>query len=341
MSDSLESLNQLATVASDRIGATDSLAALDELRVHYLGKKGELTARLKTIGSLSHEEKKLFGQQVNRLKQEMHRWIEARHAVLENQRIARELSDQTIDVTQPGRRNFRGRIHPISRTLERMEGVFSRLGFDIASGPEVEDDYFNFEALNIPADHPARAMHDTFYVNKNTVLRTHTSPVQIRYMHENEPPIRVIAPGKVYRCDSDVTHTPMFHQLEGLAVDSDITFADLKGILIHFVQEFFEKDLGVRFRSSYFPFTEPSAEVDIACVFCDGEGCRVCSHTGWIEVLGCGMVHPIVLGHGDIHPGRYSGYAFGMGVERFSMLRYGINDLRLYFDNDLDFLRQF
>jgi phenylalanyl-tRNA synthetase alpha chain len=222
-----------------------------------------------------------------------------------------------------------------------MVGIFSRLGFDVATGPEIEHDYFNFEALNMPADHPARAMHDTFYVDPHTVLRTHTSPVQIRYMHRSEPPIRVIAPGKVYRCDSDMTHTPMFHQVEGLAVDTDITFGDLKGILIHFLQEYFEKDLGVRFRPSYFPFTEPSAEVDIACVFCEGSGCRVCKHTGWIEILGSGMVHPEVLRHGGIDSRRYSGYAFGMGVERLSMLRYGVNDLRLYFENDLDFLRQF
>jgi phenylalanyl-tRNA synthetase alpha chain len=222
-----------------------------------------------------------------------------------------------------------------------MEQIFDRLGFDVATGPEIEDDFYNFEALNIPADHPARAMHDTFYVDERTVLRTHTSPVQVRYMQNTAPPIKVVAPGRVYRCDSDVTHTPMFHQIEGLAVDTNITFADLKGILIHFLQEFFEKDLGVRFRPSYFPFTEPSAEVDIACVFCDGEGCRICKQTGWLEILGSGVVHPEVLRHGGIDPSKYSGYAFGLGVERLAMLRYGVNDLRLFFENDLSFLGQF
>ncbi len=341
MQSGIQSLDALATNAQAQIEAIQSLIDLQALRVQYLGKKGEITAQLKTIGSLSHEEKKSFGQRVNQLKGEIGGWIDQRHAELEQQEMASKMAGETIDVTLPGRSQEQGRIHPISRTLERMEGIFARLGFDIAAGPEIEDDYYNFEALNIPADHPARAMHDTFYVDQHTVLRTHTSPVQIRYMHETPPPIRVIAPGKVYRCDSDVTHTPMFHQVEGLAVDQDITFADLKGILIHFVQEYFEEDLAVRFRPSYFPFTEPSAEVDIGCVFCAGKGCRVCKQTGWIEVLGCGMVHPEVLRHGNIDPSKYSGYAFGMGVERFSMLRYGVNDLRLYFENDLDFLRQF
>ncbi len=336
-----QSLDALAVNAKAQILATESLHDLQSLRVHYLGKKGEITAQLKTIGSLSHEEKKSFGQQVNQLKGQISGWLDQRFAELEQSEMIAKMAGEKIDVTLSGRQQERGRIHPISRTLERMESIFSRLGFDIASGPEVEDDYYNFEALNIPADHPARAMHDTFYVDKHTVLRTHTSPVQIRYMHENPPPVRVIAPGKVYRCDSDVTHTPMFHQIEGLAIDKDITFADLKGILIHFVQEFFEEDLAVRFRPSYFPFTEPSAEVDIGCVFCSGSGCRVCKQTGWIEVLGCGMVHPEVLRHGNIDSSEYVGYAFGMGVERFSMLRYGVNDLRLYFENDLDFLRQF
>ena len=234
-----------------------------------------------------------------------------------------------------------GTLHPVSRTFKRMEDIFGRLGFDVATGPEIEDDYHNFEALNIPENHPARAMHDTFYIDEHVVLRTHTSPVQIRFMEENQPPIRVIAPGKVYRCDSDVTHTPMFHQLEGLCIDHDITFADLKGILIYFIQEFFEKDLPVRFRPSYFPFTEPSAEVDMGCVFCESKGCRICKQTGWLEVLGCGMVHPKVLKHGGIDSTIYSGYAFGLGVERLTMLRYGVNDLRLFFNNDLSFLRQF
>lgn len=334
-------LERLAQEAGSLIESVTSLEALEQLRVRYLGKKGEITSQLRSIGALSHDEKRSFGQKVNQLKGEIHQWIEKRRAELEQQVVEEKLATEKIDVTQPGRNSSVGKLHPITRTLERMEAIFSRLGFDVASGPEVEDDYYNFEALNIPKDHPARAMHDTFYVDAHTVLRTHTSPVQIRYMHNSNPPIRVIAPGKVYRCDSDVTHTPMFHQLEGLAIGDDVTFADLKGILIHFVQEFFEQDLGVRFRPSYFPFTEPSAEVDIGCVFCGGQGCRVCSHTGWIEVLGCGMVHPEVLRHGEIDSEKFSGYAFGLGVERLSMLRYGVNDLRLYFDNDLDFLRQF
>ena len=341
MNNLVSSLENLAQEAGTLIESVTTLEALDQLRVRYLGKKGEITSQLRSIGTLSHDEKRNFGQKVNQLKGEINQWIEKRHAELEQQVIAEKLATETIDVTQPGRNSGDGKLHLITRTLERMEAIFSRLGFDIASGPEVEDDYYNFEALNIPKDHPARAMHDTFYVDAHTVLRTHTSPVQIRYMHNSKPPIRVIAPGKVYRCDSDVTHTPMFHQLEGLAIGDDVTFADLKGILIHFVQEFFEQDLGVRFRPSYFPFTEPSAEVDIGCVFCGGQGCRVCSHTGWIEVLGCGMVHPEVLRHGEIDSEKFSGYAFGLGVERLSMLRYGVNDLRLYFDNDLDFLRQF
>ena len=222
-----------------------------------------------------------------------------------------------------------------------MEEIFASLGFAVATGPEIEDEYYNFEALNMPADHPARAMHDTFYLDAKTVLRTHTSPVQIRYMQSHAPPLKIVAPGRVYRCDSDLTHTPMFHQLEGLAVDRDITFADLKGILIHFVRAFFEADLSVRFRPSYFPFTEPSAEVDIACVFCAAKGCRVCGDSGWLEVLGSGMVHPEVLRHGGVDARKFSGYAFGLGVERLAMLRYGVNDLRLFFDNDLAFLRQF
>lgn len=341
MIDQFPSLKQLADEAVARIEAARAVPELENLRVHYLGKKGAITAQLKSIASLSHEDKKSFGQAVNTLKERIQGLMESRREGLENEAVLRQMDSERIDVTQPGRGQSSGTVHLVSRTLERMEDIFGRLGFDVATGPEVEDDYYNFEALNMPADHPARAMHDTFYVDPHTVLRTHTSPVQIRYMHEHEPPIRVIAPGKVYRCDSDMTHTPMFHQVEGLAVDTDITFADLKGILIHFVHEFFEKDLGVRFRPSYFPFTEPSAEVDIACVFCEGSGCRVCSHTGWIEILGSGMVHPEVLRHGGIDAKRFSGYAFGMGVERLSMLRYGVNDLRLYFENDLDFLRQF
>ena len=307
----------------------------------YLGKKGKITAQLKQLGALPPAQRKAVGGELNRVKGEIQRWLEERRGELEDAAVAGRLQGERIDVTQPGRGQGAGALHPISRTLRRMELLFDRLGFEVATGPEIEDEYHNFEALNIPADHPARAMHDTFYIDRRTVLRTHTSPVQIRYMHSHRPPIKVIAPGRVYRCDSDVTHTPMFHQIEGLVVDRDITFADLKGVLIHFVREFFESDLGVRFRPSYFPFTEPSAEVDIACVFCSGSGCRICKHSGWLEVLGSGMVHPEVLRHGGIDHKQFSGYAFGMGVERLTMLRYGVNDLRLFFENDLAFLKQF
>jgi phenylalanyl-tRNA synthetase alpha chain len=245
-------------------------------------------------------------------------------------------------VTLPGRQSPAGSLHPVSRTLQRIEDLFAQMGFSVAEGPEIEDDFHNFEALNIPESHPARAMHDTFYFPDGTLLRTHTSPVQVRVMQAHKPPLRVIAPGRVYRCDSDLTHTPMFHQIEGLMVDEQVTFTDLKAILIDFMQSFFEADdLQVRFRPSYFPFTEPSAEADIQCVMCGGEGCRVCSQTGWLEVLGCGMVHPNVFKHVDIDPETYTGFAFGMGIERLAMLRYGVNDLRLFFENDLRFLKQF
>jgi len=255
--------------------------------------------------------------------------------------LANKLASESIDVTLPGRGIESGGIHPITRTMARIEQIFAKAGFDVAEGPEIESDYYNFEALNIPEDHPARAMHDTFYVNENTVLRTHTSPVQIRVMTSQEPPLRVIAPGRVYRCDSDVTHTPMFHQVEGFLVDKNTSFAELKGLIHDFLHEFFEEDLKVRFRPSYFPFTEPSAEVDMECVICGGKGCRVCSHTGWLEVLGCGMIQPKVFDNVGIDNEKYTGFAFGMGVERLTMLRYGVNDLRLFFDNDLRFLRQF
>lgn len=335
------SLADLLTSAQQVIRNADSLVSLDALRVQYLGKKGKITAQLKRIGSHDPAQRKPFGEEVNRVKGEIQRSLQDRHRELEDATVHVRLQGERIDVTQPGRGQTTGALHPISRVLQRMQAIFARLGFDVATGPEIEDEYYNFEALNIPAGHPARAMHDTFYVSSRTLLRTHTSPVQIRYMHTHCPPIKVIAPGRVYRCDSDVTHTPMFHQLEGLAIDCQITFADLKGILIHFVQEFFETDLGVRFRPSYFPFTEPSVEVDIACVFCAGKGCRVCKQSGWLEVLGSGMVHPEVLRHGGINHKKFSGYAFGLGVERLAMLRYGVNDLRLFFDNDLAFLQQF
>jgi len=334
-------LDELVRTAREQIGAAEDLRALDELRVRYLGKKGALTAQLKRIGELPPEERKDFGQAVNRAKQALEEDIKARHEALQAASIEAQLTADAVDVTLPGRGHARGSLHPVSQTMDRLTDIFVRLGFEVADGPEVEEDFYNFEALNIPPDHPARAMHDTFYFPDGRLLRTHTSPVQIRHMLDNEPPLRIIAPGRVYRCDSDVTHTPMFHQIEGLAVGEDISFADLKGVLKHFLQQYFETDLEIRLRPSYFPFTEPSAEVDMSCVFCGGEGCRVCKHSGWMEVLGCGMVDPEVFRHSGIDATRYTGYAFGLGVERLAMLRYGVDDLRLFFDNDLDFLKQF
>jgi phenylalanyl-tRNA synthetase alpha chain len=278
---------------------------------------------------------------INNAKQALQQAIESRKAVLEKAALQQRLAAEKIDVTLPGRGLQRGGLHPVTRTLDRIERLFSAAGFESVQGPEIEDDYHNFEALNIPEHHPARAMHDTFYFDAHLLLRTHTSPVQIRTMEQGEPPMKIIAPGRVYRCDSDLTHTPMFHQVEGFLVDQNVSFADLKGILYDFLSSFFERELKLRFRPSYFPFTEPSAEVDIECVICTGEGCRVCSHTGWLEVLGCGMIHPEVFRHVGIDSEKYSGYAFGMGVERLTMLRYGVNDLRLFFENDLRFLKQF
>ncbi|HED15038.1 MAG TPA: phenylalanine--tRNA ligase subunit alpha [Gammaproteobacteria bacterium] len=324
------------------VKASADTTVLERLRVQYLGKNGLVTAQLKRIGQLPGAERRAFGQVVNRAKEVIQAGIERRLEWLTAQQLDQQLLEDSVDISLPGRTMPPGTLHPITRTLRRIETIFSRLGFQVADGPEIEDEYHNFEALNIPRHHPARAMHDTFYVAKNVLLRTHTSPVQIRYMHSHEPPLYIIAPGKVYRCDSDVTHTPMFHQIEGLVVDRDISFADLKGVLVYFLREFFEQnDLKVKFRPSYFPFTEPSAEVDMGCVFCYGEGCRVCGHTGWIEILGCGMVHPEVFRHAHVDHGKYTGYAFGMGVERLTMLRYGVGDLRLFFENDLDFLSQF
>jgi phenylalanyl-tRNA synthetase alpha chain len=278
---------------------------------------------------------------INEAKEEIKHALEARKAALLAARLESQLGAEAIDVTLPGRGQRPGGLHPITRTLERIEAFFTQVGFIVAEGPEVEDDFHNFEALNIPIHHPARAMHDTFYFDSRLLLRTHTSNVQIRTMEVQAPPVRIIAPGRVYRCDSDITHTPMFHQVEGLFVDEEVSFADLRGVLDDFLRQFFEKaDLQVRFRPSYFPFTEPSAEVDIQCVMCGGGGCRVCSHSGWLEVLGCGMVHPAVFQQVGIDSERYTGYAFGMGVERLAMLRYGVNDLRLFFENDLRFLQQ-
>ncbi|EDY87366.1 phenylalanyl-tRNA synthetase, alpha subunit [gamma proteobacterium HTCC5015] len=328
--------------AESAIAEAGNLADLDALRVQYLGKKGVITEQLKSLGQLPPEERSAMGQAINQAKQGVAKAIETRRNALAEEQLKAQLAAESVDVTLPGRGEKTGGLHPVSQTLERIRLLFAQMGFSVEEGPEIEDDYHNFEALNIPDNHPARAMHDTFYFEDGRVLRTHTSPVQVRTMEAVEPPIRIIAPGRVYRCDSDLTHTPMFHQVEGLLVDERITFTDLMGTLDEFLRAFFENDdLKTRYRPSYFPFTEPSAEVDMQCVMCGGEGCRVCSHSGWIEVLGCGMVHPEVFRHTGIDNEQFTGYAFGMGVERLSMLRYGINDLRLFFENDLRFLKQF
>ncbi len=336
-----QELEHLVDKIREALVHTTVLAELEKLRVDYIGKKGVLTQQLKRVGTMPPEQRPQFGLAVNDAKKAVAALIDARRRVLSDESISQQLLDERLDITLPGRGGRNGGLHPLTRTLDRLVDIFQRMGFDVVDGPEIEDDFHNFEALNIPPNHPARAMHDTFYVGDNSLLRTHTSPVQVRYMGENSPPIRVIAPGRVYRCDSDQTHTPMFHQIEGLAVDEDISFADLKGVLITFLRSFFETDLNIRLRPSYFPFTEPSAEVDISCVFCDGKGCRVCKKTGWLEVLGCGMVHPEVYKNVGIDAEKFTGYAFGLGVERLTMLRYGVDDLRLFFENDLSFLRQF
>ncbi len=317
------------------------LTILDQLRVQFLGKKGVLTEQLKQLGSLPADERKTVGQEINKAKKTLQAAIQERRELLQAEQLETQLAQERIDVTLPGRGQAHAGLHPITQILQKIENLFTQIGFEVKEGPEIEDNYHNFEALNIPAHHPARAMHDTFYFDANTLLRTHTSPVQIRVMQDEQPPLKIIAPGRVYRCDSDLTHTPMFHQIEGLMVDTDVNFADLKGILDDFLKNFFGADLQVRFRPSYFPFTEPSAEVDVQCVSCGGKGCRVCKQSGWLEVLGCGMVHPNVFDSVGIDNEKYTGFAFGMGVERLAMLYYGVNDLRLFFDNDLRFLRQF
>jgi phenylalanyl-tRNA synthetase alpha chain len=336
-----QSLDDLATDARARIGASASLAELEALKVELFGKKGAITAQLKSLGALAPDERKAAGARINAVRDALVSLVEARKAELDHAELERRLAAGRVDVTQPGRGQQPGGLHPVTRTRRRIEALFRNAGFSIEEGPEVEDDWHNFEALNIPANHPARAMHDTFYFADGRLLRTHTSPVQVRAMLRDKPPLRIISPGRVYRCDSDMTHTPMFHQVEGLVVDEGVSLAHLKSVLHDFVQRFFERKLGIRFRSSYFPFTEPSAEVDIECVFCGGAGCRVCKQTGWLEIAGSGVVHPNVLRNVGIDPERYTGYAFGMGIERLAMLRYNVNDIRLYFENDLRFLRQF
>ncbi len=334
----------LDALRAEALGAVESSAdvpALEEVRVRALGKSGWLTEKLKELGKLGAEQRKEAGARINRLKEEIQAAIERKRAQLEQARVHARLARETIDVTLPGRGEQRGGLHPVTKVRLRIEQLFRQAGFTIETGPEIEDDFHNFEALNIPADHPARAMHDTFYFPDGKVLRTHTSPVQIRAMLAGRPPLALIAPGRVYRKDHDVTHSPMFHQVEGLVVDEGITFANMKAMLHGFLEAFFERDLQMRLRPSYFPFTEPSAEVDMSCVLCGGAGCRVCKHSGWLEIAGCGMVHPRVLEAGRIDPEKCTGYAFGMGIDRLAMLRYGVNDLRLFFEDDLRFLAQF
>jgi phenylalanyl-tRNA synthetase alpha chain len=338
----VQSLLELMGQAHEQISQAANLAALDQVRVHYLGKNGLLTEQLKQLGKLPHEERKAAGAEINNAKQALSVALDDRRVSLQADALDARLQAEKVDVTLPGRRMDTGTLHPVTLTIQRISEIFAQLGFSLATGPEIEDDFHNFTALNIPESHPARAMHDTFYMDSGLLLRTHTSSVQIRYMENNPPPLRIIAPGRVYRCDSDMTHSPMFHQVEGLMVDEDVTFADLKGILEAFFKAFFEVDeLPTRFRATFFPFTEPSAETDIQCVHCSGAGCRVCKGTGWLEVMGCGMVHPNVLQSVGIDSEKYTGFAFGFGVERLAMLRYQINDLRVMFDNDVRFLKQF
>ena len=337
----MQLIDSLIAEATRDIESAASLAELDQVRVRLLGKKGLITEQLKSLGALAASERAAAGQKINQAKDTVTAAIEARRTSLERASVAAQLAAGAIDVTVPGRGQGQGGFHPVSKVRRRMEEIFGGAGFEVAEGPEVEDEFHNFEALNIPALHPARAMHDTFYLPGGKLLRTHTSPVQVRVMRDRPPPLRIIAPGRVYRCDSDMTHTPMFHQIEGLVVDEGISLANLKSLLHQFMEQFFERKLRMRFRPSYFPFTEPSAEVDIECLLCGGSGCASCKRTGWIEVLGCGMVHPNVFAQVGIDSERYTGYAFGMGIERMAMLRYHVPDLRLFFENDLRFLAQF
>lgn len=327
--------------AIEAIQATQELSDLEQLRVNYLGKKSELTEVLKAVGNLPPEERPLVGQAVNEVKQTITECLTEQKSSLEKKALFAEIEKNRLDVTLPGRNITTGSRHPVQRTRMRVEAFFTQMGFEVVEGPEVESEYYNFEALNIPEHHPARAMHDTFYCDDHWLLRTHTSPVQIRAMEKRNAPVRLIAPGRVYRCDFDVTHTPMFHQVEGLFIDETANFANLKSTLEAFFADFFEIPVPLRLRPSYFPFTEPSAEVDIQCTHCHGKGCRICKQTGWLEVAGCGMVHPNVLKAMNVDVSRYSGWAFGMGLDRLTMLRYKIDDLRLLFENDARFLSQF
>jgi phenylalanyl-tRNA synthetase alpha chain len=334
-------LQAIREAFNNDLGSIKTLSDLDQTRIRYLGKKGLLTEQLKQISSQPPEERKSFGKAVNELKVQITDELSSLGAILKNDAIKKKLSSEALDITLPGKHTPSGREHPVHQIFNRITAIFTSMGFNIEEGPEVETDHYNFEALNIPKDHPARDMQDTFYITDDVVLRTHTSPVQIRVMERQKPPLRFIAPGRVYRCDADVSHTPMFHQVEGLMVGEDITFGHLKGVLETFIHRFFGPDIPVRFRPSYFPFTEPSAEVDMGCIFCEGKGCRVCKNSGWIEILGAGMVNPKVFEMVGYDPNIYTGFAFGMGVERIAMLSYSIDDIRILFENDIRFLRQF
>ncbi len=340
----MSDIEQLVAQATAEFSGIEDASALEQAKARFLGKSGSITELLKGLGKLDPEARKTAGAAINSAKERIEAALNARREALRHAALEAQLKAEALDITLPGRGLPTGGLHPVTRTIERIEALFRSIGFEVADGPEIEDDFHNFTALNTPENHPARSMHDTFYLENapGLLLRTHTSPIQVRFMETHKPPIRIIAPGRVYRVDSDATHSPMFHQVEGLWIDEDVSFADLKGVFTDFLRNFFEKpDLRTRFRPSFFPFTEPSAEIDMSCVFCDGNGCRVCGHTGWLEIAGSGMVHPNVLRHVGIDSEKYVGFAFGMGPDRLTMLRYGVNDLRLFFDGDLRFLSQF
>ena len=334
-------LEESLTQAVGNIESATNAEQLEQWRVHYLGKKGVFTEKLKSLGQMDASLRPQAGAQINQAKETINELLSKRKNEFEAQSLQNKLAENHIDVTLPARAQSQGSLHPITLARRRIEQIFTNLGYTIADGPEIETEFYNFEALNIPETHPARAMHDTFYFDGGNLLRTHTSPVQIRVLEQTKPPVKIIAPGRVYRCDSDLTHTPMFHQVEGLVIDKTASFAELKGVLQYFISSFFETELAMRFRPSFFPFTEPSAEADMQCVACHGQGCRICSQTGWLEILGCGMVHPNVLKQAGIDPDEYQGFAFGMGIDRLAMLRFGIDDLRILFENDLRLLQQF
>lgn len=337
----MEDLLSLKNSFLEESRSATSLAKLQQLRIKYLGKKGLVTSKLKTLSTIAPELRPAYGKAINEVKDYIEEEINRLESLVKKEEHKKRILSETIDITLPGKFTPFGREHPINKVLSEIIGIFVSMGFEVEEGPEVELDYYNFEALNMPKDHSARDMQDTFYISDDIVLRTHTSPVQIRVMEKRKPPLKVIAPGKVYRCDADVSHTPMFHQVEGFMVDKDIAFSDLKGVLESFIHSFFGVETPVRFRPSFFPFTEPSAEVDIGCIFCSGKGCRVCKSTGWLEILGAGMINPKVFEMVGYDPEIYSGFAFGMGVERMTMLKYSIDDIRLFFENDMRFLRQF